>query len=174
MIGFSSFDLRQWTLNGSRINARVSKGAPSAARPPLVLLHGFPETHVMWRRIAEQLKDAYHLVLPDLRGYGDSAQLPGDADHANYSKRAMAADVIALLDELGIDSFFLCGHDRGARVAHRLALDHAARVRRLCVVDVAPTLDMHEATDAAFAQVTAPAAAGAEGPGAPWRAPRGC
>lgn len=94
---FKNFELRQWTLKGgSVVNARVARGAPSAARPALVLLHGFPQTHVMWRRVAQLLEEQYHIILPDLRGYGDSAQPPGAPDHSNYSKRAMAADVVAL------------------------------------------------------------------------------
>jgi haloacetate dehalogenase len=81
--------------------------------------------------------------MPDLRGYGDSSHERGDAEHAHYSKRAMAQEVIGLLDALGVSDFYLCGHDRGGRVAHRLALDHAARVKKLCVIDIAPTLDMY-------------------------------
>lgn len=121
-------------------------------KPPLLLLHGFPQTHVLWHRVARQLAPDYHLVIPDLRGYGDST-LPASApDHAPHSKRAMAQDLVALMDSLGARSFFLCGHDRGGRVAHRLAVDHPGRVRRLCVVDIAPTLDMYAATDMAFAR----------------------
>jgi haloacetate dehalogenase len=112
-------------------------------KPVLVLLHGFPQTHVMWHRVAQRLSERYRLVMPDLRGYGDSSHEAGDAEHAHYSKRAMAQEVIDLLDALGVQDFFLCGHDRGGRVAHRLALDHPARVKRLCVIDIAPTLDMY-------------------------------
>jgi len=117
-----------------------------------VLLHGFPQTHVMWRRVAQALRPHFRLVLPDLRGYGDSSRLPGTPDHAQASKRAMAADVVAVMHTLGVDRFMVCGHDRGGRVAHRLALDHPARVQRLCVIDIAPTLDMYAATDMAFAR----------------------
>lgn len=120
--------------------------------PPLLLLHGFPQTHVMWQRVAQRLKSRYRLVLPDLRGYGDSARPPTTPDHAPYGKRAMAADLIALADALGIGRFFLCGHDRGGRVAHRLALDHPHRLMKLCLIDIAPTLDMYAATDMAFAR----------------------
>lgn len=120
--------------------------------PPLVLLHGFPQTHVMWHRVAGLLAADYRLVLPDLRGYGDSSHAKGLPDHSNYSKRAMAQDVIEVANALGIDDFFLCGHDRGGRVAHRLALDHPTRVRKLCLIDIAPTLDMYERTDMAFAR----------------------
>ena len=121
-------------------------------KPVLVLLHGFPQTHAMWQRVAQQLQGRYRLLMPDLRGYGDSSHEAGDAEHAHYSKRAMAQEVVGLCDALGIADFFLCGHDRGGRVAHRLALDHPARVNKLCVIDIAPTLDMYAATDFAFAQ----------------------
>jgi haloacetate dehalogenase len=117
-----------------------------------VLLHGFPQTHVMWHRVARLLRNDYRLVLPDLRGYGDSSHAPGLPDHANYSKRALAQEVVDVVAALGIDHFFLCGHDRGGRVAHRLALDHPQRVHRLCVIDIAPTLAMYERTDMAFAR----------------------
>jgi haloacetate dehalogenase len=121
-------------------------------KPALLLLHGFPQTHVIWHRVARQLADHYFLVLPDLRGYGDSSRPPGAPDHANYSKRAVAADLVALMAQLGASTFHLCGHDRGGRVAHRLALDHPQRVKKLCVLDIAPTLDMYAATDMAFAR----------------------
>jgi haloacetate dehalogenase len=98
----------------------------------------------MWHRVAQQLEKDYFLVLPDLRGYGDSSKTPGLPDHSNYSKRNMAHDVVLVLDALGLHDFYLCGHDRGGRVAHRLALDHAERVKKLCVIDIAPTLDMYD------------------------------
>jgi haloacetate dehalogenase len=119
----------------------------------LVLLHGFPQTHVMWHRVAQALKNDYRLVLPDLRGYGDSSHVPGLPDHSNYSKRAMAQDVVGLLDQLNVDDFFLCGHDRGGRVAHRFTtVDYPARVLKLCVLDIAPTLDMYKRTDMELAR----------------------
>lgn len=145
---FEGFVARSYAVNGVDIMARVG-GNP--ARPALLLLHGFPQTHVMWHRVAQQLKDDYFLVLPDLRGYGDSSKHPGLADHSNYSKRAMAQDLVALMEALHVQQFYLCGHDRGGRVAHRLAVDHPQRVRKLCLIDIAPTLDMYQATDMAFA-----------------------
>ncbi|MDD2918188.1 alpha/beta hydrolase [Rhodoferax sp.] len=148
---FENFETRHFEVNGARIFARVSRGA-HGSRPALLLLHGFPQSHVMWHRVAQQLQQGYYLVLPDLRGYGDSSKAPGLPDHSNYSKRAMAQDMVAVMDALGVDRFFLCGHDRGGRVAHRLAVDHAARVEKLCVIDIAPTLDMYAATDFAFAK----------------------
>jgi haloacetate dehalogenase len=142
---FEDFELRSFEVNGASINARISKvvlGEPN--KPALLLLHGFPQSHVMWHRVARLLAAHYFLVMPDLRGYGDSSKTAGLPDHSNYSKRNMAHDMVALMDVLGVNGFFLCGHDRGGRVAHRLALDHAARVSKLCVIDIAPTLDMYE------------------------------
>ena len=152
-VWFAGFEKRQFTVDGVAVCARISTNwRTHADKPVLVLLHGFPQTHAMWHRVAQALKSDYRLVLPDLRGYGDSSHAPGLSDHSNYSKRAMAQDVAGLLDQLGVDDFFLCGHDRGGRVAHRLALDFPARVRRLCVLDIAPTLDMYRRTDVDFAR----------------------
>ena len=142
---FSDFELRSFEVNGASINARVSRvalGEPN--KPALLLLHGFPQSHVMWHRVAKLLAAHYFFVMPDLRGYGDSSKTAGLPDHSNYSKRNMAHDMVAVMDALNVDSFYLCGHDRGGRVAHRLALDHPARVKKLCVIDIAPTLDMYE------------------------------
>ncbi len=148
---FADFETRHFEVNGTRIFARVSRGA-QGARPALLLLHGFPQSHVMWHRVARLLQQDFYLVLPDLRGYGDSSKAPGLPDHSNYSKRTLAQDMVEVMDALGVAGFFLCGHDRGGRVAHRLALDHPARVQKLCVIDIAPTLDMYAATDFAFAK----------------------
>jgi haloacetate dehalogenase len=150
---FEGFEKRQFNVNGVVVCARLSANwLNQMDKPVLVLLHGFPQTHVMWHRVAQALKNDYRLVLPDLRGYGDSSHAPGLADHSNYSKRAMAQDVVGLLDQLNVDNFFLCGHDRGGRVAHRLALDFPSRVLKLCVLDIAPTLDMYKRTDMDFAR----------------------
>ena len=125
------------------------------AKPPLLLLHGYPQTHVMWHRVARSLAADFSLVIPDLRGYGDSTKPEPEAtpeqDHAQHSKRAMAADMTALMSGLGHRRFAVAGHDRGGRVAHRLALDHAERVERLALIDIVPTLDMYELTDMRFA-----------------------
>jgi len=121
-------------------------------QPALLLLHGFPQTHVLWRRVAQQLSARYFLVMPDLRGYGDSFKPTDEAEQAQMSKRAMAQDVVQLMQSLGHERFFLCGHDRGGRVSHRLALDHPQRVRKLAVLDIAPTLDMYGRTDMDFAR----------------------
>jgi haloacetate dehalogenase len=145
MTWFDGFEQCSFEVNGATINARVSTTAlGEVQKPALLLLHGFPQSHVMWHRVAQQLANDYFLVMPDLRGYGDSSKTPGLPDHSNYSKRNMAHDVALVMDALGIDRFYLCGHDRGGRVAHRLALDYSVRVKKLCVIDIAPTLDMYE------------------------------
>ena len=148
---FEDFETRHFDANGTRIFARVSHGV-CGQRPVLLLLHGFPQTHVMWHRVAQRLVNDFYLVLPDLRGYGDSAKPDGLPDHSNYSKRHMAQDLLALMDALGVARFGVCGHDRGGRVAHRLALDQPSRVSGLCLIDIAPTLDMYAATDFEFAK----------------------
>ncbi|MEY2621405.1 MAG: hypothetical protein RIT26_1225 [Pseudomonadota bacterium] len=154
MAWFEGFDLHKVQIKGRPVRYRVTQRADWASqpqRPVLVLLHGFPETHVMWHRVAQKLRPHYRLVMPDLRGYGESSCELGEPDHANYSKRAMAQEIIDLLDTLGVEDFYLCGHDRGGRVSHRLALDHAPRVRKACVLDIAPTLDMYNGTNFEFA-----------------------
>jgi haloacetate dehalogenase len=148
---FEDFETRHFDVAGVQIHARISAGQPGQ-RPVLLLLHGFPQSHVMWHRVAQGLKNDFYLVMPDLRGYGDSAKPTGPPDHSHYSKRTMAHDMVAVMDALGVTQFSVCGHDRGGRVAHRLALDHPARVQRLCVIDIAPTLDMYAATDFEFAR----------------------
>ena len=119
--------------------------------PPLLLLHGYPQTHAMWHRIAPALARRYTVVCADLRGYGDSSKPPSDAGHVPYSKRAMAADMVAVMRALGHPRFRLVGHDRGGRVAHRLAVDHTGAVEKVAVLDIAPTLAMYAKTDRAFA-----------------------
>ncbi|HEX7645011.1 MAG TPA: alpha/beta hydrolase [Burkholderiaceae bacterium] len=133
--------------NGVTINLRHG-----GSGPPLLLLHGFPQTHVIWHAVADRLAETYTLVMPDLRGYGDSSKPAGLPDHANYSKRTMAQDMVEVMRLLGHESFFVCGHDRGGRVAHRLALDHAERVRKLMMIDISPTRTMYEKTNEAFAR----------------------
>jgi haloacetate dehalogenase len=146
---FAGFDAADHHVNGIRLHARTGGRADA---PPLLLLHGFPQSHVLWRRVAEQLAPHFRLVLPDLRGYGRSDKPAGAPDHANYAKRTMAADVDALMRSLGHERYAVCGHDRGGRVAHRLALDRPDAVAKLCVVDIAPTYDMYAATDMRFAR----------------------
>ena len=119
--------------------------------PPLLLLHGYPQTGYMWHKIAPLLAKDFTVVVADLRGYGDSDKPPTSADHAVYSKRAMAADMIAVMAALGHQKFFVAGHDRGGRVAHRLARDYPQAVERLAVLDIAPTAMMYDTTDMQFA-----------------------
>jgi haloacetate dehalogenase len=119
--------------------------------PAVLLLHGYPETHAMWHKVAPALARDYTVVCADLRGYGDSSKPRGLPDHSNYSKRAMARDMAEVMTRLGHRKFHLVGHDRGGRVAHRLARDHGSRVRSLTVLDISPTLKMYESTDKAFA-----------------------
>jgi haloacetate dehalogenase len=107
--------------------------------PPVLLLHGYPQTHAMWHLVAPRLAKSFTVVAADLRGYGDSSKPEGGADHAGYSKRAMAADQVEVMEALGFDSFAVVGHDRGGRVAHRMALDHPERVKKLAVLDIVPT-----------------------------------
>ena len=140
------FEQDRITTTGAEINLRRA-----GEGPPLLLLHGYPQTHVMWHKVAPALAEHFTVVLTDLRGYGDSAKPPGGDNHQAYSKRAMAQDQVEVMTALGFDSFAVAGHDRGARVGHRLALDHPERVSKLALLDIAPTLAMYERTDMAFA-----------------------
>ena len=126
--------------------------ASAGTGPPILLLHGHPQTHVVWRKVAPQLvKAGYKVIAPDLRGYGDSDKPESDPSHLPYSKRVMAADQIALMKHLGHETFSVVGHDRGGRVAHRLALDHPDAVERMVVLDIAPTATMYAQTNQEFA-----------------------
>ena len=118
----------------------------------MLLLHGYPQTHAMWHRVAPRLVERFTIVAADLRGYGASSKPATAPDHAPYSKRAMAADMARAMEALGHDRFDVCGHDRGGRVAHRLALDHPDRVGRVAVLDIAPTREMYRGTTEAFAR----------------------
>jgi haloacetate dehalogenase len=118
--------------------------------PPLLLLHGYPETHVMWHRIAPRLARDFTVVAMDLRGYGESSKPPTTDDHEPYSKRAMARDAVAVMKHLGHERFDLAGHDRGGRVAYRLALDHPDRVRKLATLDILPTSEHFRRADMKF------------------------
>lgn len=119
--------------------------------PPVVMLHGYPQTHAMWHRVAPALARHYTVVCPDLRGYGDSGKPPSDHQHRPYSKRAMAKDIVEVARDLGHPRFRLVGHDRGGRVAHRLCLDHPGAVTQLAVLDISPTRTMYARTDQVFA-----------------------
>jgi haloacetate dehalogenase len=120
--------------------------------PPLLLLHGHPQTHAIWHKVAPALRQHFTIVACDLRGYGDSSKPAGAPDHANYSKRVMAADMLEAMRQLGFARFRIMAHDRGARVAHRLAADHPQAVERAVLLDIAPTLAMYEQTSEAFAR----------------------
>jgi haloacetate dehalogenase len=143
---FEDFLLETRLANGQSL--RLRRGG---AGPPLLLLHGNPQTHVMWHRVAPALAQHFTVVCPDLTGYGFSSKPPVSAEHAAYAKRAMAADLLALMQGLGFPAFQVVAHDRGARVAHRMALDAPQAVQRLCVMDIVPTLHHFEQTDMAFA-----------------------
>ena len=135
------------TPDGQHIHTLVGGTGPA-----LLLLHGHPQTSAIWHKVAPKLAQHFTLVLADLRGYGDSAKPEGDAEHALYSKRTMAADMLAVMQHLGHPRFTVLAHDRGARVAHRLAADHPAAVQRMVLLDIAPTLAMYEQTSNAFAR----------------------
>jgi haloacetate dehalogenase len=143
---FPGFESRRIRTSGATIHlVHGGKG------PPVLLLHGYPETHAMWHKVAPALARDYAVVCPDLRGYGDSSKPRGRPDHSNYSKRAMARDMVEAMARLGHRRFHVVGHDRGARVGHRLARDHGARVATLTVLDISPTLKMYQSTDQDFA-----------------------
>jgi haloacetate dehalogenase len=146
----AAFSCERRAVNGVTLNLRHNVAGD---RPALLLLHGFPQSHAIWHRIAPELAGQFALVMPDLRGYGDSDKPSSDAEHATYSKRTMAKDCVELMRSFGFETFFVCGHDRGARVAHRLALDHPGAVRKLTLLDIAPTLTMYEQTNQLFAQL---------------------
>jgi len=136
---FEGFEQQQIETTGTTIN--LVKGGSG---PPLLLLHGYPQTHTMWHKVAPRLAEDFTVVAPDLRGYGDSGKPHGDPEHLNYSKRAMALDQVEVMAKLGFDSFFLVSHDRGARVSHRLTKDHPQRVRKLVTLDIVPTRHMFQ------------------------------
>lgn len=146
---FPGFAAHEVDVGGVRIHAVAG---PERDAPAILLLHGYPQTHAIWHRVAPRLAERFNVVASDLRGYGDSGKPATGPDHEPYSKRAMATDQVGLMRSLGYPSFHLAGHDRGARVAHRLAMDHPSAVRRLAVLDIAPTLAMYERTTEAFAR----------------------
>ena len=144
---FEEFTQKRVRANGVEINTMINGNGP-----PLLLLHGYPQSHLIWHRVAPELAKQYTVVTTDLRGYGASEKPAGLADHSNYSKREMAKDQLEVMRELGFDSFYLCGHDRGARVSHRLAIDHPDAVKRVMLLDISPTLAMYEQTTMDFAR----------------------
>lgn len=143
---FEDFKHEQIKTSGATINlVHGGKG------PPVLLLHGIPETYVLWRKVAPMLAQGFYLVIADLRGYGDSSKPPEGENHAAYSKRAMAQDQVEVMEHLGFRKFAVVGHDRGGRVAHRLALDHADRLTRLAILDIVPTYTLYRNITKEFA-----------------------
>ena len=136
---FEGFEKRRVATKGCEINLRAGGDGP-----PLLLLHGYPQTHVIWHRVAPVLAKRFTVICPDLRGYGDSGKPETDERHVAYSKRAMAQDMVEVMTALGHETFCLAGHDRGGRVAYRLALDHPDRVTKLATLDIVPTLEQFE------------------------------
>jgi haloacetate dehalogenase len=139
---FPAFERRRIETSGASINL-VTGGSG----PPLLLLHGYPQTHVMWRKVAPRLARDFTVVVPDLRGYGDSSKPPAGGDFAAYSKRALALDQVETMAALGFDRFAVAGHDRGARVTHRLLRDHPDKITRAASLDIVPTLYRFETID---------------------------
>jgi haloacetate dehalogenase len=139
---FEGFAQKRIKTSGTEI-ALVQGGNGS----PLLLVHGYPQTHVMWHKVAPRLAERFTVVAPDLRGYGASGKPATDGEHLPYSKGAMALDLVEVMTTLGFDRFDIVGHDRGARVTYRLALDHPARVRRAAVLDIVPTIEQFERMD---------------------------
>jgi haloacetate dehalogenase len=143
---FPGFEVEEVQVSSARIHT-LRKGNG----PPLLLLHGYPQTHVIWHKIAGSLAEKFSVVLADLRGYGDSSKPGGGERHENYSFRAMAQDQVEVMRYFGHGKFFIASHDRGARVAHRLCIDHPTSVRKVCFMDIIPTLTMYRDTSKEFA-----------------------
>jgi haloacetate dehalogenase len=146
---FPGFSERRIATRGAEIFLRTGGNGP-----PLMLIHGFPQTHAMWHRLAPELARHFTLVIPDLRGYGFSSCPANDSGNRAYSKRAMGEDLFEVMTVLGFPRFGVAGHDRGGRVAYRMALDSPQRISALMVLDIIPTFDMWQSLDAAFAMKT--------------------
>ena len=144
---FRGFKKKFVRVNKGKIFCRVGVNGPA-----LLLLHGYPQTHFMWLKVSNNLAKYFTIVAADLRGYGSSFVLDSDSKHLNYSKREMAKDMVQLMERLGFKRFFIAGHDRGGRVAHRLARDYRNKVIAMSVLDICPTLDMYEQTEKNFAK----------------------
>jgi haloacetate dehalogenase len=143
---FPGFQTRDVKTSSATIHLVVGGGGP-----PVLLLHGYPQTHIIWRKIAPQLAQKFTVVAPDLRGYGDSSRPPDGKNHSGYSKRAIAQDQVEVMKQLGFRRFVVVGHDRGGRVAHRMALDHRYSVERLAVLDIVPTYKLYTSVTREFA-----------------------
>jgi len=144
---FAGFEKHYRQVNGVGISYRIGGTGPG-----LLLLHGHPQTHVIWHKVAPRLAEQFTVVAADLRGYGDSDRPAADAEHRRYSKREMARDNVELMQALGFERFSVLAHDRGARVSHRMALDHPDAVQRMVLLDIAPTLAMYSQTNEALAR----------------------
>jgi haloacetate dehalogenase len=142
---------RDFELTSRRVGDGELRLRTGGSGPPLLLLHGNPQTHAMWHAVAPKLAERFTVVAPDLRGYGGSFKPPPTGDHAPYAKASMARDMAELMSGFGHERFQVLSHDRGARVAHRLAIDNPGRVERLCVLDIVPTIEHFERADMAFA-----------------------
>src|SRR5689334_7818474 len=143
---FPGFQQRSVKTSGATINFVMAGNGP-----PVLMLHGYPQTHVMWRKVAPQLSKRFTVVAADLRGYGDSSKPPDGENHFGYSKRAMAQDQVEVMQSLGFQKFAVVGHDRGGRVAHRMAVDHADRVTRAVILDIVPTYKIFQNVNKEFA-----------------------
>jgi haloacetate dehalogenase len=144
---FPGFRSARVKTSGAEINL-----VHAGSGPPLLLMHGAPQTHVSMRHLAADLSKDYTVIVPDLRGYGESSKPPDGENHVNYSKRAMALDQVEVMKSFGFDTFAVVGHDRGGRVGHRMALDHADKVTRLCVLDIVPTYYLYTHVTIEFIQ----------------------
>ena len=147
---FEGFKTERIETSGAAINTVYGDNRNGS---PLLLLHGIPETHVLWRKVAPTLAQDYFVVMTDLRGYGDSSKPPGGGDHFAYSKRAMAQDQVEIMRHLGFENFALVGHDRGGRAAHRLALDHPEALTKLVILDIVPTHLLYQHITQEFATI---------------------
>ena len=144
---FEGFRKKFVKVNKGKIFCRIGGNGP-----PLLLLHGYPQTHIMWHKTANKLAKSFTIIVADLRGYGSSFVLKSDKKHLNYSKREMAKDMVQLMYKLGFKKFCIAGHDRGGRVAHRMARDYRKKIIAMSVLDICPTLDMYEKTEKNFAK----------------------
>lgn len=143
-----TYAIAQSTSGSIHLHVRIG-----GSGPPLLLLHGYPQTHVMWHKVAPALAQHFTIICPDLRGYGDSSTPPTDAQHLTYAKRTVANDLVMLMTQLGFDTFMAAGHDRGGRVLHRLLLDHPQRVSRAAVLDIVPTRHIFKTIDQQMATI---------------------
>ncbi|BAU67140.1 putative alpha/beta hydrolase [Stanieria sp. NIES-3757] len=143
---FNAFQTKTIETSGAKINLVIG-----GRGKPLLLLHGYPQTHLMWHKIADLLAQDFTVIATDLRGYGASSKPPGEPDHSNYAKRVMARDQVEVMSKLGYQTFYLVGHDRGARVAHRLTLDYPTKVNKLALLDILPTYELYHNSDRSFA-----------------------